>query len=540
MKSFRPEGIAPQVAELASLLEMRQLVSQIKDRKITIEQFDEQIKQAGVDPAWIERFHRMLAASESKPEPKPPAPSPEIAPPPERESKPEGDVLDSLLGMVDMGDTQAEVEKPSRSHVEGFIDAVLQPGKPDKKADRTVVEAVIDDLDQTIGRQVNEILHQDRFQQLESAWCGLRFLMDRTDFRENIRLEILSVRRDELRDAIYHQVLMPEYNEVSETPLSVMIADYEFYRTPEDIELLSDIAEMCASIHVPFIASVGPEFFGVQTAAELSGLPMLRSYFKEAEYANWGALRDNEDSQYITLTMPRFLLRHTYGPDGKRVKGFNFAEGTKSAADYLWGRGSFAVATTIVRSFAQDGWGIHITGMGGGGTVENLPVWPYRVAGKEVHIPLDVSLTQSREKEFIGEGFALLSSRINDNKAVVLSAPTVYRPKTYADPEETEESRLHATLPYQLFATRMTHYLSLMVREISTGLTAEQVQRALAGKLRLALAKSDAEIPAETVMVEVSDSAEDPEYYNTRLSIRPPFQILGRNVHLSLGLKLHR
>jgi len=540
MKSFRPEGIAPQVPELASLLEMRQLVSQIKDRKITLQEFDGQIKQAGVGPAWIERFHRMLAASEAQSKPKPPAPPLEITSPPERASKPGGDVLDSLLGMVDLGDEQAEAEPPSRSHMEGFIDAILQPGKPDKKADRTVVETVIDELDQTISRQVNEILHQDRFQQLESTWRGLRFLIDRTDFRENIRMEILAVHRDELRDAIYHQVLMPEYNEVSETPLSVMIADYEFYRTPEDIELLTDIAEMCASIHVPFIASVGPEFFGVRTAEELSALPLLRSYFKEPEYANWGALRDDENSQYISLTMPRFLLRHSYGPESKPVKGFNFVERTESAADYLWGRGCFAIAATLVRSFARDGWAIHITGTGGGGTVENLPVWSYQMAGKKIRIPLDVSLPQSREKEFVDEGFAMLSCRANDDKAFVLSAPTIYRPKVYTAPEETEESRLHATLPYQMFATRMTHYLSLMVRDISSGLTADQVQKALVGKLRLALAESGAELSPETVIVEVSDSAEEPNYYNATLNIKPPFRILGRNVHLLLGLKLHR
>jgi len=543
MKAFRPEGIVTQVDELAKLLEMRQLINQVGDRKITLQEFNERSKQTGVEPAWVERFHRMLSSPDASAEPEPPPPPPpeRTSSPPKEAPEPDGDVLDSLLGMVDLGDEKAGTEQP-KTHVDGFISAILQPQKREAKADRSVVETIIDELDQTISRQVNEILHHSKFQQLESAWRGLRFLIDRTDFREDIKVEMLPVHRDELRDAIYHQVLMPEHNEVTETPLSVMMADYEFYRSPEDVELLKDIAEMAASIHVPFVASVGPEFFGVQTAEELTALPMLRSYFKQPEYANWSALRDDENSQYIALTLPRFLLRHTYGTEGIRVKGFSFAEQTESVTDYLWGRGSFAVVSALVRSFAEDGFGVNITGLSGGGIVENLPVWSYRVNGREVQIPLDVnvSLSQGREKEFVDEGFVLLSSRVNDNKAIILSAPTIHRPKTYTDQKETEESRLHATLPYQLFASRMTHYLRLMVREISTGLTAEQVQRALAGKLQLALAKSGAGLPPEAVMVEVSGSENEPDYYSATLRIKPPFQILGRDVHLLLGLQLHR
>ncbi len=46
MSAFRPEGIVQQVKELADLLEMRKLVSQFGDGKLTLEEFDERIKQA--------------------------------------------------------------------------------------------------------------------------------------------------------------------------------------------------------------------------------------------------------------------------------------------------------------------------------------------------------------------------------------------------------------------------------------------------------------------------------------------------------------
>ena len=99
---------------------------------------------------------------------------------------------------------------------------------------------------------------------------------------------------------------------------------------------------------------------------------------------------------------------------------------------------------------------------------------------------------------------------------------------------------MHATLPYQLFASRMAHYLRRIVDEISTGATREQAQMAFVGKLRSILAKSGAELSPESVMVQVSDNEENPDYYNVVMLIRPPFQILGSDVDLMLGIQLHR
>jgi type VI secretion system protein ImpC len=557
MKAFRPEGIARQVDVLASLLEVRGLVNQVKNRELTLQEFEERLQQTGMAPAWLEQFHQLLRAKgEHKAPPlharpaeseQPTAPQPERPPEslPDRTSKPKGDALDSLLDMVDLGDEQAIPKMPGKrpsepGPVDSLIRAIVQPQKGGPRADRSIAEAVIDEIDGALSGQINDILHHSKFQQLESTWRGLKFLIDRIDFRKNIQVELLSVPKSNLRDAIYHQVFQPEYNDLSEYPLSVMIADYEFDRSPEDMELLGDIARMAASMQVPFIASVGPEFFGLQTAEEQVRLPSLRAYFQKPEYAQWRSLRDNETSQYIALTLPRFLLRFPYGPDGEPVREFQFTENTDSSSNHLWGRGSFAVATTIAHSFIENGWCTRITGLSGGGVVENLPLWKSRAAGRDVRIPLDVLFPQSKELEFADAGFALLSCRINDDAACVLYAPTVYRTKKYSTPEETKESQLHATLPYQLFATRMAHYLRRIVRDDATGLTAEQAQEMLTAKFRGILAKTDGELSEEAVTVEVEESEEKPEYYDVFLRVRSPFQILGRGVDLLLGFELHR
>ena len=48
--------------------------------------------------------------------------------------------------------------------------------------------------------------------------------------------------------------------------------------------------------------------------------------FDQAEYTSWRSFRDSEDSRYVGLTFPRFLLRLPYGQDTVPVKSFHFEE----------------------------------------------------------------------------------------------------------------------------------------------------------------------------------------------------------------------
>jgi len=55
---------------------------------------------------------------------------------------------------------------------------------------------MIAEIDKRLSAQVNEVLHHPEVQKLESAWRGLRWSIERIDFRENISVEILPVTKD--------------------------------------------------------------------------------------------------------------------------------------------------------------------------------------------------------------------------------------------------------------------------------------------------------------------------------------------------------
>ena len=54
------------------------------------------------------------------------------------------------------------------------------------------------ELDNKLSTQVDEILHAPKFQEIEASWRSLKLLVDRTDFRENIKINILHATKEEL------------------------------------------------------------------------------------------------------------------------------------------------------------------------------------------------------------------------------------------------------------------------------------------------------------------------------------------------------
>ncbi|WP_039756254.1 type VI secretion system contractile sheath domain-containing protein, partial [Chromobacterium haemolyticum] len=68
------------------------------------------------------------------------------------------------------------------------------------RLDKSLLDFHIARIDAQISRQLDAVMHNPVFQQIESAWRGLRFLVDRTDFRKNVKIEVLDVSKEDLRN----------------------------------------------------------------------------------------------------------------------------------------------------------------------------------------------------------------------------------------------------------------------------------------------------------------------------------------------------
>src|SRR6187549_2729273 len=106
-------------------------------------------------------------------------------------------LLEEILAETKMapGDEGYEVAKKG---VQAFISELVAPKREGEKVDKAFVDALIAEIDAKLSLQIDEILHHPTFQKLESAWRGLKFLVDRTDFRENIKVELLNCSKEDL------------------------------------------------------------------------------------------------------------------------------------------------------------------------------------------------------------------------------------------------------------------------------------------------------------------------------------------------------
>lgn len=83
--------------------------------------------------------------------------------------------------------------------VQVFLERQKQSGQKVERLDKTLLDGHIAMLDEQISRQLDVVMHQPDFQRVESGWRGLKFLIDRTDFRQNVKIELLDVSKDDLR-----------------------------------------------------------------------------------------------------------------------------------------------------------------------------------------------------------------------------------------------------------------------------------------------------------------------------------------------------
>ncbi|MCC8374260.1 type VI secretion system contractile sheath large subunit [Photorhabdus sp. HUG-39] len=455
-------------------------------------------------------------------------------------------------------DALADVTADERvtAAVRVFLNLLNASAQKVERLDKTLLDHHIGELDSQISRQLDEVMHHPEFQRIESAWRGLKFLVDRTDFRQNVRIEVLDVSREDLRQdfddapeiiqsGFYHHTYLQEYDAPGGEPVGAVIADYEFDAGPQDIALLRNIASVSAAAHMPFIGAVGPAFFGKKTMEDVAAIKDLGSYFDRAEYIKWQAFRDSDDARYIGLTMPRVLGRLPYGPDTVPVRTFNYVEAVAGPDHhkYLWTSAAFAFAANLVRSFVSNGWCVQIRGPKAGGAVTDLPIHLYDLGtGNQVKIPSEVMIPETREFEFANLGFMPLSYYKNRDYACFFSANSAQKPALYDTHAATANSRINARLPYIFLLSRIAHYLKLIQRE-NIGTTKDR--RLLEIELNnwintLVTEMTDpaddvqASYPLREARVTVEDIDDNPGFFRVRLYAVPHFQVEGLDVNLSL------
>lgn len=240
--------------------------------------------------------------------------------------KPASSLSDLSIWQDEAAMAEAGTNERITAGVQVFLERLRQSGQKVERLDKTLIDHHIAELDYQISRQLDAVMHCDEFQRVESLWRGLKYLVDNTDYRQNVKTEILDVAKDDLRQdfedapeiiqsGLYWHTYTNEYDQPGGEPIAAVISAYEFDASAQDVALMRNISKVSAAAHMPFIGSAGPKFFLKNSMEEVAAIKDIGNYFDRAEYIKWKSYRDTDDSRYLGLVMPRVLGRLPYGPD---------------------------------------------------------------------------------------------------------------------------------------------------------------------------------------------------------------------------------
>lgn len=455
----------------------------------------------------------------------------------------------SLLEQAVQATKQTDSEE-AQALLKTFTEQAMQGTVSWNKNLMVTFNKAIETIDAAISKQLREIMHNDRFQQLEGSWRGAEYLIKNTETSRNLKLKMFNASKNELakdlsravefdQSNVFKKLYENEFGTPGGEPYGALVGDYQFSNHPDDIELLSNMSNVAAASFCPFLTAAAPALFGFNEWSELSKPRDLSKIFDSAEYTKWRSFRDSEDSRFVSMAMPRFLCRLPYGAQTKPIEEFAYEEfadiGKPNIENYTWSNASYVLASRLTNAFAKYGWCTAIRGAEGGGRVEDLPMHLTTSDDGDIDVqcPTEIGITDRREAELSELGFMPLSHYKNTDYAVFFGSQTTQKAKVFDNHDATANAAISARLPYIMATSRIAHYLKVMARDkVGSFMEAEDMQQWLNRWINQYVNASEeggqdmrAQYPLREAKVEVVPVPGSPGSYSAVAWLRPWLQM---------------
>ena len=509
LRSFAPAAFLLQISGARWRLGIREKIVARRSGQCSPTELDEAIAAAIAGDAslkWLTASEPSTATSASAP------------------SAASGSILDQVDDPDDAAKVSANVERLARDA--GDPDARIAAGETKR------LDTLLARIDRELDTIANAVLKHAQFRKLETAWRNVKFLVDRIDFRANVRLSILSAPRDTAVEAVIDQIIEPAFDGEVPTP-GMILFDYACTNTPADIEQLDQLAQHAASLPVPVVVPFEPQFFDVKAWRLLKNLPNLSGLIDGWQFAKWRSLRDQPYARALVPAVGRFLLRSPHAP-AKNSHEYQCRESAEKIGDLLWTHAHLALGVCAARSFANHGWPTRMFGAEAG-KLEDLPVVDNPNDPQSPWGPGDLVLPDRRLDEVAQAGFNFLLAVKSSDHCMLLGGVSAARPKQTAD-TSANQAALEISLPYQQIASVISAHLSEQIPQLR-GLPTDQVQqRLLFGFANLFGIKDASEMDA--VQVGIGQHPDDASKTIVQLLIAPPQRIAPAGLHMDIAFEL--
>lgn len=469
--------------------------------------------------------------------------------------------LNSALGRMKVTDDAVARQRGVQA-LNDFIKNALQPGQVVSKDVETNIKTWIGAIDRKLTAQLNDIMHHEKFQKLESTWRGMHYLVNKSETGETLKLQVFNATKDELRNDIeravefdqsnvFRKVYEEEYGQLGGHPYGMLVTDYDYdVRRSPDIKLLQGLSGVAAAAFAPLVGAVSPKSFNMDRFSELSGPRDLAKIFTGPDYAAWQAFRESEDSRFVALTCPRVLAREVYGAKFNPVAEFNFEENVDGTDHdkYLWMNAAWAYAANVTDAYSKFGWMARTRGVEGGGKVEGLPVHTFPTDDGDVAMkcPTEIAITDRREQELEKLGFLSLIHCKNTPFAAFMSATSTQKAKKYHHEEANASAILSTKFNQLMCVSRFAHFLKVMVRNrIGSFMERDQLEKWLNKWINnytlanpaTASDETKAQKPLAWAQIKVADVPGRPGEYRAVAHMRPHFQLEALDISLRMVAK---
>jgi type VI secretion system protein ImpC len=342
---------------------------------------------------------------------------------------PSGSLLDQILGDLPGPPGGASAASPHGEQMQAvqsdalseFVRRAVAPHvvPPTAPAEPERVEAV----DTIVGADLRSVLHHPDFQQLESAWRAVDFLVRRLETDVSLHVYLIDISKAELAadfdgageastSGVYRLLVDSSVGTAGAPPWALLVGLYSFGPDDADVALLRRIASVAHAAGAPFLAAAD---------ARLIGSPSFGSAadphdWDDTRLPEWDAFRRSPEASYVGLAAPRFLLRLPYGgPDGEPcdVPAFQELSGDDVHEQYLWGSSAVLAALLHGEAFAADGWALRP-----GLDVLGLPLHLVRADGQVTAKPCAEATLTARAVDRMLERGVMPVQSLKDGDAV--------------------------------------------------------------------------------------------------------------------------
>ena len=348
-------------------------------------------------------------------------------------------------------------------------------------------------------------MHGERFKRLEASWRGLEYLVACKEEvgQAPIQIKVWNVKWTELKkdqegaiefdqSVFFKKIYEEALGTPGVSPFSVILADFDVHPRPsrehpfDDIAILQRLSETAAAAFAPLLINASPSMFGVDKFHEMRQSFDLEKLHGREDFVRWQQFRKTEESRFVSVLLPRMLLRKPYRPERNHHFGFPFEELPKSAEDHIWGGAIFGMGEVLIRAFAESRWFANIRGVqrgiqsGGlvvGPTMDSFETESDGLAPKSI---TEAMISDVFERQLAKLGFISLCACPSTPFGAFYSCPSVHKPGRYTTPEANANAELSALTNYMLCASRFGHYVKVMARDkIGSLIDASELQEFL-------------------------------------------------------------